>query len=824
MKDILHFLHNTSIGGKFLIICLILVIIPTAIVGYTAYSAAYSAISSDVTRILVTDVHAVQDEAGTIYTLTQTKVNSDLNVIRQEFYSHGRPSLSNNNMILTGGGTGEYVVNNNFEIVDQVQDMVGGTATIFQKIGDKAVRISTNVIGEDGTRAIGTTVSDAVYDTVINRGETFYGSANVVGKSYITAYEPIQDTSKEIIGILYVGVEEDKTIGVLKNQIREKTVGETGFMYVIDSSGTSIVHQEGEGTDMSSQSHVQEMIAHKEGTLIYESDKGLVYVAYSYYEPYDWIIVAEAPFSDYTGPIDAIRNSIIIIIIIGIIAGAIIALLFGRSISRRMADLIRVSRQIADGDLITEIIHGSCGDEIGILTGVFDEMAAHLRKKAEIADSIAIGDLSMEVPVTSKRDTLGISMETMRTNINSLATEAQSLNISVLNGDFEKRADESHFKGDYLQIIQGMNGMLDGVVKPLQTVSAETMRLAESYANRDFSDRFNTDIEIKGEFGTLRDAMNHIGVEVSDTIKNVEKTMLDLMVNAENACGSANDLARGAEGLADSSRRVANNAEMGKESVSQVLTAMEDLNSTVTDVSMKAEMISSLAYETTELSHTGKELAGTAEKGMNGIKAASNELDRMIKTISSQMKDIGKVVDIITDIADETNLLALNAAIEAARAGEVGLGFAVVASEVKELAGESRKSAQQISDVIHNLQQQSDQASMVMDSTNEQVTAGISAVSTTLETFNEIAVSIEKIHNTMTEVAGSTEEQAASVQEITASVQEINDLMKNTADEALQSSAETEESSTAINLINEVISMIAKTSEELEEKLKAFRT
>lgn len=215
-----EWLSNATIGKKITLICLILVIIPTLVLGIVAYTCAESAIRDSIQLNLETQSDDIEEATKTVYGLTQVKVNSDLNVLKQLFFAKGKASIMNGNMVLGSS----YTVNDNFEIVDNAQGLLGGAATIFQKKGDQAIRISTNVIGEDGKRAIGTPVSPTVYETVINKGQTYYGSAVVVGKKYITAYDPIRDQSNDIIGILFVGVEEKATIGLLQDQIKDKKI------------------------------------------------------------------------------------------------------------------------------------------------------------------------------------------------------------------------------------------------------------------------------------------------------------------------------------------------------------------------------------------------------------------------------------------------------------------------------------------------------------------------------------------------------------------------------------------------------------------------
>ncbi|HTJ26457.1 MAG TPA: Cache 3/Cache 2 fusion domain-containing protein [Candidatus Limnocylindria bacterium] len=101
---------------------------------------------------------------------------------------------------------GQTKMNNNFAVVDQVQQQMGGTATLFVKSGDEYVRVATNVKKDDGSRAIGTVLDPSGKAiAAIRNGEAYYGEANILGKAYITGYEPIRGNDGNVIGIYYVG-------------------------------------------------------------------------------------------------------------------------------------------------------------------------------------------------------------------------------------------------------------------------------------------------------------------------------------------------------------------------------------------------------------------------------------------------------------------------------------------------------------------------------------------------------------------------------------------------------------------------------------------
>ena len=186
------FFSDMKVGTKILVICLFLAIIPALMLGLVAYTSSSGVINEQIETLLETQVHDAKGWTNDVYKLTRNKVNSDLNVLRENFYARGTPEVINGRLVLVGADGNPYVINDNFEIVDQVQSLVGGAATVFQVFDDHAVRISTNVIGTDGTRAVGTELTQNVYDVVVNQGETYYGSRDLFGKRYVMASEPYE--------------------------------------------------------------------------------------------------------------------------------------------------------------------------------------------------------------------------------------------------------------------------------------------------------------------------------------------------------------------------------------------------------------------------------------------------------------------------------------------------------------------------------------------------------------------------------------------------------------------------------------------------------
>jgi PAS domain S-box-containing protein len=863
MNDLTDRFNRMKIGTKILIICLFLVIVPTLLIGTVAYITASNAINDQLDMTLNTQVNDIRAMTSNSYDLSKTKLDGDLNLLRNRFAAYGTPSASDGRISF-----GSHIVNNNFQVVDSIETDMGSKATVFQKVGDKAIRVSTNVIGADGKRAIGTEISSVVYDAVVTKGQTYYGTADVVGKKYVVAYEPIRNASGEIIGILFVGVPENNVYGPLKEEILHTKLGKNGYLYVMNSKGDLLVHPTSQGSNVKDEDFVKAMIANKDN--VKTSTERLTYVwqgttavgYYTYFSPLDWIIAARVDPADFSGPVDSLRNAIIIILLLSIGAGAFIALRFGNSIARRMGDLVELGRKVMVGDFAG-----------------------------------AAGEIDKNVRMVSGGDEIGEVSEAFTgvvNNIQAFSDEITSISDAAVQGRLTARGDSGKFKGDYATMIQGLNNTINAVVGHLDSIPVPAFIINKEftilYANKASAtmagvtpkemlgqkcfDHFKTpdcrtpkcasgqcmgsgriassetqatpkgrqyDIAYSGvpildshgkaigamEFFTdltdIREAARKAQKRIEDALSFINGEMGKIQNGTEQANANVEEVSAGAGQVARNATAVSVNVEKSLESIMQVQKAMEDLSRTIQDVATRAETTAKIVHDTSDYSREGMALARKTEQGMQGITKSSNDVNQIILEIKGQMDKISEIVNLITDLANQTNLLALNAAIEAARAGDAGRGFAVVASEVKSLAVESRASAERISGMIENLQTQTNSAVDAVSASTAGVKEGSTALQNTIASFSKIAESIEQIQRNVGDVASATQEQAASVEEITASVNEVNGLIQNTAKESTDSAAASEESSAAIEQIGKVIGNVAIVVEDVKKEITNFK-
>ncbi|MCD6112714.1 MAG: Cache 3/Cache 2 fusion domain-containing protein [Bacteroidales bacterium] len=244
-------------------------------------------------------------------------------------------------------------VQNDVLLVDKAQDLFKGTATIFQKIDKGYLRISTNVLKLDGTRAVETFIpnsSDVV--KAIERGETFFGRAFVVNDYYITAYEPIYYNGK-IVGMLYVG-DKEKDLNELRKIIYQLKIGKRGYPFVFDENGKIIMHPKYEGADFKNRKIIKYIIENKTGTTTFLSDDNeKMIVAFDYFKDFKLYIAATVYQKDEINKFSSgiIKSSILTGLIIIILLSVLVYFIAIENMQKYFEAFQSSNKQLADAKI-----------------------------------------------------------------------------------------------------------------------------------------------------------------------------------------------------------------------------------------------------------------------------------------------------------------------------------------------------------------------------------------------------------------------------------------------------------------------------------------
>jgi methyl-accepting chemotaxis protein len=402
-------------------------------------------------------------------------------------------------------------------------------------------------------------------------------------------------------------------------------------------------------------------------------------------------------------------------------------------------------------------------DEIGEIAQSLDKFVENLKNGVvHIMQSIADGDFNQSITDYDEKDEINPALERTINSFKGLEEEIRSLIGGFINGDLSKRGDVQKFNGGYRDVIKGINDALDAVIDPIK----EGTNVLEIMSTGDLTARVVNDYQ--GDHQMMKNSINRLGESLSQILSEVTDVI-------DKTANSANQISSSSEQMATGARELSMQ-------INDVASAIEQMTSTILESSKNATMASQYSKEAGDIAQEGGKVVSETVDGMNRITDASDKTAKTVQELGNSSTQIGEIVQVINDIADQTNLLALNAAIEAARAGEQGRGFAVVADEVRKLAERTSKATNEIAEKIKGIQSETTLAVSSMQEGYEEVTKGKELTAKAGTSLSDIIEAAKKVGDVINQLATSAEEQSSTAEMISKNIESISSVTNESAE------------------------------------------
>ncbi|KGX91211.1 methyl-accepting chemotaxis protein [Pontibacillus marinus] len=356
-------------------------------------------------------------------------------------------------------------------------------------------------------------------------------------------------------------------------------------------------------------------------------------------------------------------------------------------------------------------------------------------------------------------------------------------------------------------------------------ISKNLNRVNEGMANVANGDLSMETLEVKSndEIGRLAGSYNAMVISLKELVSNVLETSEQVAASSEQLSANAAETSTASEQIAGSIQNVSSGAEDQSSKVEESSELVRTIYDDIGKIHRVVDQVHESSMETANQASDGKENIQQAIEQMSIISENTGNTGKVIASLNEKSNEIGSIVSLITDIAEQTNLLALNAAIEAARAGEHGKGFAVVADEVRKLAEQSNNSAQEISGLIKDIQVSTEDAVTSMGEGEQAVKEGLDVVNYAGQTFEKIHQSITDIANQMSEVSNSVETINSGTENLTNAMDTITSITQEASGATQEVASAAEEQNASMEEVSGATQQLAEQAQELQGMASKFR-
>lgn len=386
-----------------------------------------------------------------------------------------------------------------------------------------------------------------------------------------------------------------------------------------------------------------------------------------------------------------------------------------------------------------------------------------------------------------------------------------------INGNLDARLKLTDTQGAWRDLVTSINELLQSIAEPV----LEFNKIIKEMSNGDLTRRF--EMMSNGDIKSIADSLNRAIDNLNDLLNNIGRNADVVASSSMNMLQKTEGMKRNTTEVASAISQMAKGAQDQAQRTDESSKLVEKVMSSAAEMESKANSINKAAERGQKSSENGLKIMKTLVSNMTGIKDSAQQTSTSIEILTKRAEEIGRTLNVITDIASQTNLLALNAAIEAARAGDAGRGFAVVAEEIRKLAEDSRKSAVEIEKIIGDVQKDTQSASKAIDMMQVSVKDGNTATDQAELIFQEIATSSEETFSFSQEIQHATAGQRSSIDSVVKNIEQIVVVAEETAAGTQQVASSSQQLNNSMSEITEGSNKLSGVAADLQAGINKFK-
>lgn len=407
-------------------------------------------------------------------------------------------------------------------------------------------------------------------------------------------------------------------------------------------------------------------------------------------------------------------------------------------------------------------------------------------------------------------------------------------NFNILQGINERRVDEARQNANtaakkalmvtlVLVALGTAIGIILGTILAKQSV--RSLKGLATAADRISAGDLTTQVQAKGrdEVAHLARSFQVMVGELGKIIAGVRESVLTVTHHAEQLSTSAEETTRATEQIASSIQEVAEGAGQQAQETADMAAVVEQMAAAMDQIANNAQLVALSSQESAVLAEQGSVAIKDVIAQNNVVSQSMVRLSQLITELGQRSAEIGQIVEVITGIADQTNLLALNAAIEAARAGEQGKGFAVVADEVRKLAEQAAQAAKQIALLVDRTQHDTERAIETMKAGSTEVASGSQLLESAQAILEKIFAAVGQVAKQIQEVSAASEEMAANTDRVVGGAKNISVIAESTSAGTENIAAATQEQTATMEEIAAAAQMLTELAYNLEQAVARFK-